>query len=243
MLQEEISERLEDYLEAIWEILRTSRVARVRNIAEAMGVRPATVTTAMKRLAQLGLISYAKREYIELTDSGRELAMSTKARHRLLARFFKDVLGVDCETAQRDACLMEHHLSVECMEKLTGFVEKLTLCPVPLHSVISRITECSSARTDSKVICPLAGTTEPPSAHAAPLRILSDLDTDETATVIQVLDNTGMRMNLLEMGFLPGSEIRLIRKGSHDSPCAVLLDGYEVEIPKPDSSCIVTGEA
>ncbi len=242
-MSEEISGKLEDYLEAIWEILRTSRVARVRNIAEAMEVRPATVTTAMKRLAERGLISYEKREYIELTDRGRELAMSTKARHRLLARFFHGVLGVESETAQRDACLMEHHLSVECMEKLTGFFEQLLLCPVPLQSVVSRIKECSSGGIDSKAICPLTGTPEPPSAHTAPLRFLTDLDSDETATVVQVLDTTDRRIDLLEMGFLPGSEIRLLRKGAHGHPCAVLLDGYEVEIPETDSGCIVTGRS
>ena len=241
MSQEEISGKLEDYLEAIWEILRISKVARVRNIAEAMGVRPATVTTAMKRLAERGLISYEKREYIELTDHGRELAMSTKARHRLLARFFHKVLGVESGSAQHDACLMEHHLSVECMEKLTGFVEQLFLCPLPLQSVVSRIAECSSGGIDSNAICPLTGTPEPPSTHAAPPRFLCDLGADETATVLQVLDTNDRRMDLLEMGFLPGSEIRLLRKGSPGHPCAVLLDGYRIEIPEPDSGCIVTG--
>ena len=49
-------------------------------------------------------------------------------------------------------------------------------------------------------------------------------------------------MDLLEKGFVPGADIRLVRKGTTDTLCLVLLDGYEVDISQKDSSNIMVAE-
>jgi len=239
MTKSDVSGSQEDYLETIYEILRTRKVARVRDIAETMGVRPASVTPAMKRLADKHLITYAKREYIELTEEGMTLARSTLAKHKLLARFFTDILGVKSDTAQRDACLMEHHLSSECMEKLTRFFECFSMCPVPFDSVIARMMECPVFNPDSEITCPRGYSSSeatPPASHV----LVEEMQVGEVSTVVRVLEGAGNRLNLLEKGFVPGSEVRLLRRGSDDLTCIVLLDGYEVEITAGESSFIVT---
>ena len=88
-----LSSSLEDYLETVFELVRDRKVARVKDIAKARGVRAASVTPAMHRLAHLGLIDYAEREYIVLTPAGEKMARRVYARHRVLQRFFREVLG------------------------------------------------------------------------------------------------------------------------------------------------------
>ena len=240
MTSSDISETQEDYLETIYEILRTRKVARVRDIAETMGVRPASVTPAMKRLADKNLITYAKREYIELTEEGRDLARSTMAKHKLLARFFTDILGVESDTAQQDACFMEHHLSSECMEKLTRFFECFSLCPVPFDSVIARMMECPVFNPDSGISCPRGFSSSEAGTTSNTQKFVSEMQVGEVSTVVRVLEGAGNRLNLLEKGFVPGSEVRLIRRGSDDFMYIVLLDGYELEITAGESNIIVT---
>jgi len=240
MTKSDVSGTQEDYLETIYEILRTRKVARVRDIAETMGVRPASVTPAMKRLADKHLITYAKREYIELTEEGMELARSTLAKHKLLARFFTDILGVESDAAQRDACLMEHNLSSECMDKLTRFFECFSMCPVPFDSVIARMMECPVFNPDSGISCPRGYSSSKATPPAAAHKLVEEMQVGEVSTVVRVLEGTGNRLNLLEKGFVPGSEVRLIRRGSDDLTYIVLLDGYEVEVTNGESSFIVT---
>ena len=83
---------LEDYLETIYRLVREKRFARVRDIAQARGVKAGSVSPAMKRLAELGLIAYQQREYIGLTAEGERAARRIYARHQLLTSFFHDLL-------------------------------------------------------------------------------------------------------------------------------------------------------
>ena len=70
--RDSLSGSLEDYLETIYELVRDKKLARVKDIANRRGVRSASVTPAMKRLAELGLIEYVEREYIDLSEDGLE---------------------------------------------------------------------------------------------------------------------------------------------------------------------------
>ncbi|MBM4373322.1 MAG: metal-dependent transcriptional regulator, partial [Deltaproteobacteria bacterium] len=83
----ELTPALEDYLETIFELVQERKVARVRDIAEARSVKAGSVSPAMRRLADLGLIRYHQREFIDLTEQGEEEARRVMARHRVLRRF------------------------------------------------------------------------------------------------------------------------------------------------------------
>ena len=83
-----------------------------------------SVNGAMKHLEAKGLISHEKYEFIELTEAGICTASSISKNHKTLYRFLKNILGVDAETAEMDACRIEHYLSVATMEKLSDFLEK-----------------------------------------------------------------------------------------------------------------------
>ena len=80
----QISPAMEDYLETIYLLVGEKKVARVKDIAAERGVKPGSVSPAMKKLASMGLIRYEQREYIDLTPEGEDVARRTLARHELL---------------------------------------------------------------------------------------------------------------------------------------------------------------
>ncbi len=116
-----LSESLEDYLEVIYHLVEEKKVARVRDIANRKGVKMSSVVGALRRLSAAELIHYRAREYVELTDAGEELAKLVAARHEFLTNFFMEVLGVDAETAEDEACSVEHVLVPNTMRRLKRF--------------------------------------------------------------------------------------------------------------------------
>ena len=115
---------LEDYLEAVFVISRTKKTVRVKDVAAHLGVTMPSVNNAMKTLESKGLIIHEKYEYIELTKSGATQASRVESRHRLLFTFLRDHLGVDEQTADDDACRMEHVMSAKTLEKMSEFITK-----------------------------------------------------------------------------------------------------------------------
>jgi DtxR family Mn-dependent transcriptional regulator len=120
---------LEDYLETIYLLVRDRRIARVRDIARARGVKAGSVSPALKRLSELGLVDYEQREYVDLTPLGEQAARRVFARHQLLTRFFVEVLQMPGEAADAEACKLEHSLSDGGMDRLVRFFEFLAVCP------------------------------------------------------------------------------------------------------------------
>ena len=117
-----LTESMEDYLEAIFEIEKQKRVVRVRDVASRLGVTMPSVNGALKNLEAKGLISHEKYEYIELTDEGINQASKISLTHSIIFNFLKDVLGIDEETANADACRIEHDVSQTTIDKLTAYV-------------------------------------------------------------------------------------------------------------------------
>ena len=120
-----LSESLEDYLEIVLQLVREKGEARVKDIAERKAVRMASVTGAMKRLAAEGFIEHKARETVSLTPEGEELAERVLRRHEFMHRFLHEVLGVSEDIAERDACSIEHVISLETLDRLAAFVAGL----------------------------------------------------------------------------------------------------------------------
>ncbi len=115
----------EDYLEAILQLERSQGKTGVRitDIARKLEVTKPSVIRAMKQLQADGHIEQEAYGDIYLTEKGRMKASQVYHRHSVLTRFFRDILSVDSEQAEKDACLIEHYISAESMEKLSAFVE------------------------------------------------------------------------------------------------------------------------
>lgn len=151
---QDLSSSMEDYLEAIYHLERDKRIARVRDIADRLGVKMSSVSSALKGLSSRGLISYDPHQFITLTPSGIEKAREIVRRHEILKRFLSRVLQVDAAVAEENACRMEHHLDPDVTEKLVAFMEFVELCPVDqgrwLEGLSDGCDNCLSCLDDAK---------------------------------------------------------------------------------------------
>ena len=111
---------MEDYLEAIFFLVDTDRVARVRDIARHVGVGMPAVTAALKTLAGHGMVNYAPYQFVTLTDRGQTAAAEISHRHLALRKFLSDVLGADAEIADANACRLEHVVDDDVLERLVS---------------------------------------------------------------------------------------------------------------------------
>jgi len=124
-----ITPTMEDYLEAIYNLAREKRAIRVRDIAKKLDVKMPTVTNMLKTLSERRLIDYEKYEYIELTVKGSDVGQEIDRRHQIFRRFLTDILKIDYNQADEDACKMEHAVSPATLEAFVDFMEFIDNCP------------------------------------------------------------------------------------------------------------------
>lgn len=113
----------EDYLEAVLVLQKEKGMVRSVDLARHMGFSKPSISHAVGVLKNGGFLTVDEDGYLHLTEDGREVAEKIYERHR----FFTEQLvavGVDRETAERDACRIEHAISEETFQKLKASVEK-----------------------------------------------------------------------------------------------------------------------
>ncbi len=113
--------REEDYLEAILHIVRKKGYARVGDIAKHLNCSAATVTEMFRRLSKNGKVNYEKYGGATLTEKGKKIGVEVDRRHGILKEFFM-MLGVSEETADLDACEVEHSIHPETMKRLSSIL-------------------------------------------------------------------------------------------------------------------------
>ena len=113
---------MEDYLEAIFELDKNRRAVRVKDVAKKLEVTMPSVNGALKTLEAQGLIIHEKYDYIELTDTGMTQASKIASKHHVIYIFLKEFLGVDADTAEKEACRIEHVLCTDTIERLEKYL-------------------------------------------------------------------------------------------------------------------------
>ena len=235
----ELTDSLEDYLETIYVLVRDHRVARVRDIARARGVRPASVSPAMRRLGELGLIEYERREYIRLTPAGEVAARRVAARHQILVRLFEDFLRMPSDGAQADACAMEHSLSDEGVDRLVRFFEFLGACP-SAQDLIDRFHACPVVNDDVEGCeqdCPARRRRR--RGEAAPPRRLSELSPGEGGTVSRIEGRGELRQRLLDMGLMPDVSVEVDRTTSRGDVVWIGLGGFRISLTREEADAVM----
>jgi DtxR family manganese transport transcriptional regulator len=117
------NETAEDYVEMIADLIAEKGEARVVDLAGAFGVTHATVNKTITRLNKEGLVTNQKYHSLFLTETGKKLAESCKARHEIVVSFLTSI-GVSPRTAELDAEGVEHHISTETLKAFATFVKK-----------------------------------------------------------------------------------------------------------------------
>lgn len=123
---EKISMSNEDYLEAI--VMLGGSVdnpVKSVDIARKLSVSRTAVNKAVSVLKKNGLVDQPYYGDITLTEEGFAYGQAICNRHRCLVAFFTKGLGIDPETAEQEACLMEHAISDESFDRWTSYVDRL----------------------------------------------------------------------------------------------------------------------
>jgi DtxR family Mn-dependent transcriptional regulator len=108
------AEAIEDYAKAIYALSR-ERKGPVTNgeLAERLGVTPATATSMLKRLAGLGLVDYRPYKGVTLTPGGEKVALEVIRHHRLIEAYLSEALGMPRDRVHEEAEVLEHYISEE----------------------------------------------------------------------------------------------------------------------------------
>ena len=119
-----ILESGEDYLERILMLQKTKGHVRAIDIANSMNYSKPSVSIALKKLKSNNLIEVNNDGIITLTDEGKNKALEIFERHTIITKFLLHI-GVNNETALKDACKIEHDLSEETFNKLKDFCNNI----------------------------------------------------------------------------------------------------------------------
>ncbi|MFD3812947.1 metal-dependent transcriptional regulator [Rhodococcus sp. NPDC058639] len=135
---ETLSSVAQDYLKIIWTVQEWSgEKISTKLLAEKLGVSASTVSEAVRRLADQGLLDHARYGSISLTDAGRTAAVSMVRRHRLIETFLVQELGYGWDEVHDEAEVLEHAVSermVAAIDAKLGYPERDPHGdPIPSH--------------------------------------------------------------------------------------------------------------
>lgn len=116
-----INERLAATNQTSLVLQKKNDLVRSIDIAEEIGVTKPGVCNAMKKLRKQKWIYFDEEGYIFFTDEGRLIAENIYSKNSLLSRLL-ELMGVSKDTAEKEACLMEHTISDETYERMDEFV-------------------------------------------------------------------------------------------------------------------------
>jgi DtxR family transcriptional regulator, Mn-dependent transcriptional regulator len=106
------SQAIEDYAKAVY-ALGQGREGRVPTgeVAQRLGVTPATATAMLQKLAELGLAEYVPYKGVSLTPAGEKVALEVIRHHRLIEAFLAEALGMPRDRVHAEAEVLEHYIS------------------------------------------------------------------------------------------------------------------------------------
>lgn len=203
------SPAVQDYLKAIYQLAESEPGAgpvTTSQVAEALSVTTASASNMLKRLDSLGYAVQVKRQGVELTEAGREAALTVVRHHRLLETYLATRLGMAWDEVHREAEVLEHHLSEALARRIDeelGYPERDPHGhPIP---------------------------TEAGEVPAVPRQRLSEMDDEGEGMVGRVDDRDDALLRFLaERGLVPGARVRVLAHAPFGGPLSVEVDGDRV---------------
>jgi len=194
-----LSQAVEDYLKAIFEVQRDHGKVATTVLAERMGVAPASATGMIKKLAGLKLVRHSPYQGVVLTRAGEKLALEVLRHHRLLELYLAEALGYTWDQVHDEACRLEHVISEEFEDKIYEALGRPTRDPhgEPIPT------------KDGKM----------PSADHEPL---SDLQPGTAGVISQVSkSNPEILRYLGARGLIPEATVEVVEKAPFEGPLTV----------------------
>jgi DtxR family Mn-dependent transcriptional regulator len=194
-----LSSAVEDYLKAVYVLESEGERATTSALAERMRVSAPSVTAMMKRLAALGLVERAPYRGVVLTDSGRLTALEVLRHHRLLERYFVDVLGLALDQVHAEADALEHVLSEELEQRIDAALG------------FPRVDPHGDPIPDANL-----------AIVAQPARTVAQLAPGESAVVVRIPDRDPELVRyLVELSLAPGDTVALKEIGPFGGPATI----------------------
>ncbi len=218
-----LTESLEDYLEMVWVLSLRKDVVRIKDLAANLNITSASATSAIKNLANLNLVEHERYGHIRLTREGAAQAQKIYERHVAINRFFTEILGVEQQTAEDDACQVEHHLSRDTFSRLLRFIHLLE----EHRRELPWLSDLGNADIDTSDV------TEP--AHMVTLK---DYRPGDSGVVQRLLAEGRIKRRLLDMGVIPGETIRLIKLAPLGDPLEILIKGYRLSLRREEAAAV-----
>jgi len=114
----------EDYLEAILTITENGgESATLAEIAAALDTGKETAGTTVAALVEEGYLERTDGDAVRLTEKGLSVASVVARKHRVLQCFLTEMLGVDADAANKEACTLEHGISDETIDRLSSYMD------------------------------------------------------------------------------------------------------------------------
>lgn len=215
-----LTEPVEDYLKAIYELESRFGAAATSEVAHALDVAPASVTGMIRRLAAHGYVDHVPYRGVQLTATGRRAALRTIRRHRILESYLTAMLGYPWDAVHDEAERLEHAASDDLIERMAAALGYPTSDPhgAPIPSVDGVIAEL-------------------------PHRTLAELPVGETARMLRVSDrNPSLLRYLAEIALQPGAEVTMVARAPFDGPITLRI-GTAEPIVGPNLAAQVLVEA
>jgi DtxR family transcriptional regulator, Mn-dependent transcriptional regulator len=194
-----ITPAIEDYLKAIYLLRHAQGKVTNTRLVDHLGVRAASVTAMLQKLAQLDLVTYTPYEDVTLTAAGERLALEVLRHHRLLELFLVEALGYSWDEVHAEAEVLEHAIS----EKLEA-------------RIAARLGHPTSDPHGDPI--PFPDGTLPPSTSQS----LVDLPIGAQGQVARVTDQHPDHLcYLAELGLVPGATITVHAHAPFNGPLTV----------------------
>lgn len=128
-MQDRASSALESYLEQIADLQKKHGAVRTSDLADRMGCKRSSVTSALQRLRERGLINYQPYRPVTLTPEGEKTIKTLNRYHSIIADFLENILAFPEEFAQEEACQLEHRVSQCTIERMRIYLEFIEQIP------------------------------------------------------------------------------------------------------------------
>ncbi len=241
----ELTEAMEDYLEAIYHLQWEQEKVRVKDIAAHLGVTMPSVSSALAWLTEHELVSHKKYGAVTLTDEGREHAQLVHRRHQTMTRFLRDILQLEADTADAEACKLEHALTSETVRRLLALVEFITRCPRGGEEWLKHLAGSWDYIPCDHDCAECVAGIEPPErnpfapAEAADTTVsLRDIEPGDSCRVLKLSGKSAVRRRIMDMGLIPGAEVEVERLAPLGDPIEVKIRDYHLSLRKEEASQI-----
>lgn len=203
-----ITEAIEDYLKAIYELQSEDGKASTTVLAGRLSISPASVTGMLKKLSALGLVTHRRYQGAALTETGRTRALAVIRHHRLAETFLAETLGLPLDMIHAEAHKWEHVLSTEVARRLDALLGHPTAdphgAPIPTD--------------DGKILL----------YKRTPL---TDLVPGQMAVVAEVSDHDPALLRYLEeMGLLPKARVLILERQPCNGPVTIQVGDGEYAV-------------